>query len=87
MRVFEHFEACPAPRGGKTVTRLMSRVANATLLLFDRYGAPLWTRAHRDARSEHGLLTTDACEWPQCGCLSTLSLALHHVVVRQSPDR
>jgi hypothetical protein len=40
MRVFEHFEACPAPRGGDTVTRLMRRVANATLLRFGRYDAP-----------------------------------------------
>ena len=37
MRVFEHCEACPAPCGGGTVTRLMRRVANATLLRFDRY--------------------------------------------------
>jgi hypothetical protein len=22
------------------------------------------TRAHRDTRSDHGYLTTDACEWP-----------------------
>ena len=29
----------------------------------------------------------DACEWPQCGCLSTVRLAPHHVVVGQSPDR
>ena len=44
MRVFEHFEAGPAPRGGGTVTRLMRRVANATLLLFDRYDVPLDSR-------------------------------------------
>ena len=31
MRVLEHFEACPAPCGGGTVTRSMRRVANATL--------------------------------------------------------
>ena len=37
LRVFEHFEACPAPCGGGTVTRSMRRVANATLLRFDRY--------------------------------------------------
>ena len=30
-RVFEHCEACPAPCGGRTVTRSMRRVANATL--------------------------------------------------------
>jgi hypothetical protein len=30
---------------------------------------------------------TDACEWSQCGCLSTVKLAPHHVVVGQSPDR
>ena len=29
----------------------------------------------------------DACEWPQCGCLSTVRLAPRHVVVGQSPDR
>ena len=36
MRVFEHCEAFPAPCGGGTVTRSMRRVANATLLRFDR---------------------------------------------------
>jgi hypothetical protein len=36
MRVFEHCGACPAPCGGGTVTRSMRRVANATLLQFDR---------------------------------------------------
>ena len=30
---------------------------------------------------------TDACEWPRCGCLSTVRRAPHHVVVGQSPDR
>ena len=40
MRVFEHCEACPAPCGGGTVTRSMRRVANATLLRFDRYDEP-----------------------------------------------
>ena len=40
MRVFEHREACPAPCGGGTVTRSMRRVANATLLRFDRYNEP-----------------------------------------------
>ena len=40
MRVFEHCEACPAPYGGGTVTRSMRRVANATLLRFDRYDEP-----------------------------------------------
>ena len=40
MRVFEHFEAFRAPRGGGTVTRSMRRVANATLLQFDRYNEP-----------------------------------------------
>jgi hypothetical protein len=44
------------------------------------------TLAHTDARSEHGYLTTDARKRPQCGCLSTVRLALHHVVVGQSPD-
>ena len=37
---FEHCEACPAPCGGGTVTRSMRRVANATLLRFDRYDEP-----------------------------------------------
>jgi hypothetical protein len=37
MRVFEHCEVCSAPCGGGTVTRSMRRVANATLLRFDRY--------------------------------------------------
>jgi hypothetical protein len=37
MRVFEHCEACLAPCGGGTVTRLMRRVADATLLRFGRY--------------------------------------------------
>jgi hypothetical protein len=88
MQVFEHCEALPAPCGGGTVTRSMRRVANATLLRFDRHDKPPDSRvAHRDARSDHGYLTTDACEWPQCGCLSTVRLYPHHVVVGQSPDR
>ena len=41
MRVFEHCEACPAPCGGGTLTRSMRRVANATLLRFNRYDEPL----------------------------------------------
>ena len=41
MRVFEHCGACPAPCGVGTVTRSMRRVANATLLRFDRYNEPL----------------------------------------------
>ena len=40
MRVLEHCEACHAPCGGWTVTRSMRRVANATLLRFDRYDEP-----------------------------------------------
>ena len=48
--------------------------------------APGRTRAQRRARSEHGYLTTDAYEWPQCECLSTVRLTPHHVVVGQSPD-
>ena len=40
MQVFEHCEACPAPFGGGTLTRSMRRVANATLLRFDRYDEP-----------------------------------------------
>ena len=40
MRVFERVEACTAPCGGGTVTRSMRRVANATLLRFDRYNEP-----------------------------------------------
>ena len=43
--------------------------------------APGLAHSHRDARSDHGYLTTDACEWPQCGCLSTVRRASHHVVV------
>ena len=48
MRVFEHCEACSTPCGGGTVTRSMRRVANATLLRFDRYDEPpdSGTRAH-----------------------------------------
>jgi hypothetical protein len=41
MRVFEHCEACLAPCGGVTLTRSMRRVANATLLRFNRYDEPL----------------------------------------------
>ena len=85
MRVFEHCEARTAPCGGETLTRSMRRVANATLLRFDRYNEP--PDSHRDAQSDHGYLTTDACEWPQCGCLSTVRLAPHHAAVGQSPDR
>ena len=40
MRVFEHCRACHAPCGGGIVTRSMRRVANATLLRFDRYNEP-----------------------------------------------
>ena len=40
MRVFEHCEACLAPCGGVTLIRSMRRVANATLLRFDRYDEP-----------------------------------------------
>ena len=40
MRVFEHCAACPAPCGVGTVTRLMRRVANGTLLRFDHYDEP-----------------------------------------------
>ena len=40
MQVFEHCEACPTPSGGGTVTRSMRRVANATLLRFDRHNEP-----------------------------------------------
>ena len=43
--------------------------------------------AHRDARAKNGYLTTDACEWPQCECLSTVRLAPLHVMVGQSSDR
>ena len=81
LRVFEHFEACPAPCDGGTVPRSMRRVANATLLRFDRYDAPPDSRAHRDVRSDHRYLTTGACEWPQCERLSTVRLATHHGVV------
>jgi hypothetical protein len=47
----------------------------------------LSVHTERRARSDHGYLTTDACEWPQYGCLSTVRLAPHHVVVGHSPDR
>ena len=47
MRVFEHCGACPTPCGGGTVTRLMRRVANATLLRFDRYNEPPDSRTQR----------------------------------------
>ena len=57
MRVFEHCEACPAPRSGGTVTRLMRRVANATLLRFDRYDEP------PDSRTETPDPITDT--WPR----------------------
>ena len=40
LRVFEHFEACPAPCGGGTLTRSMRRLANATLLRFGCYDEP-----------------------------------------------
>ena len=40
MRVLEHCEACHALCGGGTVTRSMRRVANATLVRFDRYNEP-----------------------------------------------
>ena len=86
MRVFEHCEAWPAPYGGGTVIRSMRRVANATLVRFDRYNEPPGSRTETPDPM-HGYLTTDACEWPQCGCLSTVRLATHHVVVWQSPDR
>jgi hypothetical protein len=52
--VRQHCEACTAPCGGGTVTRSMRRVANATLLRFDRYDEPPVGLAHRDARSDHG---------------------------------
>ena len=38
--LYAHCGACPAPCGGGTVTRSMGRVANATLLRFDRYDEP-----------------------------------------------
>ena len=44
MRAFEHCEACHTPWGGVTVTRSMRRVANATLLRFDRYDVALDSR-------------------------------------------
>ena len=90
-RCLEHFEACPAPCGGGSHNRSMKRVANATLLRFDRYNEPphpgLAHSETPDPITLHGYLTTDVCEWPQCGCLSTVRLAPHHVVVGHSPDR
>ena len=44
MRAFEHCEACHTPCGGVTITRSMRRVANATLLRFDRYDVALDSR-------------------------------------------
>jgi hypothetical protein len=87
MRVFEHCEACPAPCGGGPVTRSMRRVANATLLRFGRFDAPLESRTETPDPITRGYLTTDAFERPPCECLSTVRLAPHHVVVGQSPDR
>jgi hypothetical protein len=88
MRVFEHFEACPTPRGGGPVTRSMRRVAHAT----ERCNSLTVTMCphtcvYRDARSEHGYLTTDARERLKCGCLSTVRVSSRHAVVGQSPDR
>ena len=48
MRVFEHCEACPVPCGGGTVVRSMRRVANATLLRFDRYNEPPGSRTESE---------------------------------------
>ena len=86
MRVFEHFEACHTPWGGGTLTRSMPRVAHPIPFRFDRYNESRGSR-HSDARSDREYLTTDACEWLQCKCLSTLRLATHHGVVGHSPDR
>ena len=66
MRVFEHFEACSAPWGGGAVTRSMRRVAHPMPLRFDRYNESRDLQ-HSDARSDRGYLTTDACEWSECG--------------------
>ena len=52
MREFEQYETCPAPCGGGTVTRSMRRVANATLLRFDRYDEPCLTSPLLPARGE-----------------------------------
>jgi hypothetical protein len=89
MRVFEYFEACSAPLGGGPVTRYMRRVAHAT----ERCNSLTVTMCphtcvyiERDARSEHGYLTTDARELLKCGRLSTLRLAPPHLVVGQSPN-
>ena len=84
---FDHFEACSAPWGGGAVTRSMRRVAHPMPLRFDRYNESRDSQ-HSDARSDRGYLTTDACEWPQCGCFgTTLRLAPHHGAVGHSPDR
>ena len=67
MRVFEHCEACPAPCGGGSVTRLM-RTGESLIRRCNGLTVTTSPRrlAHRDARSDHGYLTTEACEWPQC---------------------
>ena len=86
MRVFEHFGSCSAPWGGGVLTRSMRRVAHPMPSRFDRYNESRGSR-HSDARSDREYLTTHACEWSQCECLSTLRLATHHGVVGHSPDR
>ena len=63
---FEHFEACHTPWGGGALTRSMRRVAHPTPFRFDRYNESQDLR-YSAARCDHGYLTTDACEWSQCG--------------------
>ena len=48
MRVFEHCEAFLASCGGVTVTQSMRRVADATLLRFDRYDEPPDSHSDRE---------------------------------------
>ena len=69
------------------VLRTPLRVLSSIFLLSTPLRTPHKLSVHRDARSDHGYLTTDACEWSQCGCLSTVGHVSHHVVVGQSPDR
>ena len=64
---FEHFEDCHTPWGGGALTRSTRRVAHTMPLRFDRYNESQDSR-YSAARCDHGYLTTDACEWRQCGC-------------------
>ena len=86
MRFVEHCEACPAPCGGGAVTRSTRRVANATLLRFDRYDEPPDSRTETpDPITDNW--TMDVCEWLQWFFWSTVRHVTYHLVVGQSPDR